>query len=479
MLVKRSVWALAILVCLGAADRAHSGESESGGRGGADEAMAFSGIRGAAGSGRAEDTASGTYRYARYTPSAIYGDGRSSTRIEVWVSEKVAGVWISWNEDRAFNDSGRDGDRIANDNVWTMGAYSIGPLGSDDYSFPNHDASSVYVDVKQLDGTIDRTVLLPSYGLVKEKKYSLRKVSSTVYTTPWVAFFVDKKQELFQGGKFPTTRIDYDELLTRFYQVFPDVFDVLIVMPAGPIFDPDTLSEASPAYVRRTGNTVRNIGMDVFNDAGQYGSKKLNGLIYHSFGVGAILDHEMGHTWGVFVGDDLGFTKEGHYQAWTDTACQMSSFPRIHTTDNGDGTYKVEKFPTERKLDPGDPYSPLTLYLMGLAPLEDVPPVMTLLDHKYPDLSRVPKDKFSVITPEQITSAVGGERQPAYPNAKKVFRVGFIVLSDHAPSAAEADFFSGVMEYFCSKEPGVLYTMPFYTATGGAGSLSGKMPSPK
>jgi hypothetical protein len=75
-------------------------------------------------------------------------------------------------------------------------------------------------------------------------------------------------------------------------------------------------------------------------------------------------------------------------------------------------------------------------------------------------------------------AANGGERQPAWPNTQKKFKVGFIFVSDRPLKQSEYDFFSWVPRYFQSKDAGMHYETPFYHATGGRGSVKTRMAKP-
>jgi hypothetical protein len=429
--------------------------------------------------------------YARWTPAIIYCDGVDSTKVEVYLKKSVQAVKLYTGSTfiADLNDSGTNGDAKAGDNVWTANGitstssyFRAGDYGTFGYSLKitsSGGATEVFND-------------MPSLGIVKKQRTQSWKVKKNVYASRYSLFLIDKKG-VFLDGKLPICAVycgnSNKKVFQEFYKYYKDSFDFVVVMPVCTIYRPVDMAENVP-YCVPVQNKVQNIGVPIFDDTAEFGSKgRLKSVIYHSFGYGAILDHETGHNWGIRIGEALGFTGATckyydaygwHYTPYANLPGQMGAFPQLELTDNGDGTYKAVKYSTGADYTETDRgYSLLTLYLMGLVDPSDVPPVMILTDSDYPNYNKIPANKFDTYTIQQIMDSNGGERIPAYPNTQKTFRMGLVVVTDHKPTPAEVDFFASLMKFFGSKNEGTAYLQPFYTATGGRGKMITKMPKAK
>lgn len=422
------------------------------------------------------------YRYARWTPGVIYPDGKTETTLEVWIGGNVKSVSLFGKY--TLNDDGVNGDKKAGDGIWTVEGYTKSFMGVE--LIPGANISGAQIEITLSGGSVKKYDL-PSLGFAKRAKNKVKKAAPDAYYNKWVAFLIDKEGKLLDG-KFPLCDVKCgngnQEVFKRFYKYFPDTFDFLIVMPAVPIYRPNDLAENVPYFVQ-VRNNIKGIGIPMINRGAEFGSaKKLKGIIYHSFGYGAILDHEIGHNWAAWIGDSLGFTGYDseyhetygrHYTQYSNLVGQMAAIPQLKLEDNGDGTYKAIEMGDQKT---NRQYSPLTLYCMGLIPPSQVPPVMILRDKKYPNFNRIPESEFDIFTIDDIIAA-NGQRQPAWPNTQKKFRVGLIVVIDHKPTSAEADFFSAIPQYFRSKDEGNYYLTPFRQATDGHAKLNTRMAKPK
>lgn len=428
-----------------------------------------------------------TFKYARWTPGVIYVDGNSKTNLEVWTKGDIESMELVSGSLRfgLLNDDGLDADKKAGDNIWTYKGFT---REYTTYWFPGYSSYGTSVIITRTDGTKEE-VSMPSIGFAEKKNYQAVKVKTNFYATKYAAFIVDKKGRML-GGKMPLSDVTCgkgNELVFKtFYQGFGDLFDFLAVMPAVAIYHPDDYRENVP-YCVPVQNKVQNIGVPIFNKTAQFGSRgKLKAVIYHSFGSGAIFDHEWGHNWGVRIGDALHFSGENniyhggdtgwHYTSYANQVGQMGSLPQLKLEKNDDGTYKATKVfdEAEKHL-----YTPLTLYQMGLVPASKVPPVKILRNHLYPDFEGIPENEFDTYTIQQIMAANGGERIPAYPNTQKKFRMALIVVSDRKFTQAEYDYFSSMAKYLGSKENGNQYVTPFYATTGGRAKLNTRLPKVK
>lgn len=163
--------------------------------------------------------------------------------------------------------------------------------------------------------------------------------------------------------------------------------------------------------------------------------------------------HELLHYWasGLGRGEGLGFPSDMHWGA-TGVGGQLGGFdgdrlrcveppdarPPACTRD-AEGRYQVHMPPFATYAGGGDykAYAPLELWLMGLLPAEEVPPVPMLVDaRRLNPPSALADGLYSVsdvrmVTVQEITQAMGGPPPPRI-DADRQLRVGF-VLVDAAP----------------------------------------------
>jgi hypothetical protein len=138
---------------------------------------------------------------------------------------------------------------------------------------------------------------------------------------------------------------------------------------------------------------------------------------------------------------------------------------------NGDGTFRLE---SQGLLT----YAKLDLYLMGLIPPSEVPPVRKLINPNFSDPNRVTAERVETYTIEQLMRAEGGERIPNWKDSPKSFTFGLIVVKDAEFTEAEFAFFSLVARYFGSKqqpENNNFAINTFYAATGGRATLNTRL----
>jgi hypothetical protein len=251
------------------------------------------------------------------------------------------------------------------------------------------------------------------------------------------------------------------------------------------IFRPDDLAENVP-YDVLVSNAVQNIGLPVFDDTQKFGSAgRLKSVIYHSFGSVDIFDHEIAHSWGASLGVSLGLLHEnyagvtqGHWNEMADIQGQLGAYyfdPNGlvgHFADNGDGSWRL--IPNSEV----EPYSALELYMMGLIPPEEVPPIHIL---ESPDLSNsehISAASFTTITIDEILQAAGGERIPSVEDSQKEFSLAFIVTQDVAYNDASYAYFSIMSHTLMGQNAPSRYSYlaPFYWATGGRATLDTRLP---
>ena len=118
-------------------------------------------------------------------------------------------------------------------------------------------------------------------------------------------------------------------------------------------------------------------------------------------------------------------------------------------------------------------FIPLDLYLMGLIPPEEIPPVHLLIDPDFSDPEHVTAQEIKTHTYNDLLDMAGGRRDPAYPDARREFNIGFIFFSDRKFSDAEIAWGSMVASEVALQESDSINT--FYRATGGRATLNARL----
>jgi hypothetical protein len=248
----------------------------------------------------------------------------------------------------------------------------------------------------------------------------------------------------------------------RFYETFPDNFDVIVFWTN---FESD-LDDAFASHIT-VRNTVRGVGLPQFDRSGAWGSQgKLSGVSFLgninryperpqqdvrnlSISTLELLGHEFGHQWLAYVrasiagapANALLGSGEAHWSFFHDSDASVM-----------EGNDFAEESPGRfRSIETETQYSSLDLYLMGLAPRAEVAPFYfiaaaqgtdgfgePLTAESSPERGAVVKGRRrNVLIDDVIASS--GTRAPDYENAPKTFREAWIVLyrPNKPPAAGE------------------------------------------
>lgn len=450
---------------------------------------------GFAGSGTAErwDRAGKdrAYLYHHIEPNVVYkGDVGTTLKVEVGtIGQGVAGVRLSLPVEAAMYDDGSHGDEVPGDGVYTLeGVEHRTQYGRLGFGGTHTTSGHVRAVIDRTDGTHEECSL--GMGIVDPgQRFTAQRVADGLYATEYALFMVDPFGQVFNAPQWPlaefTCGTAHVGVTEKLYSVYSDRFDYVIVMPADNLFDPTRNYAENVPYFVRAKNSVGRIGIERFDNTADFGSAgRLAGMIYHSWGYGSILDHELGHSWGADIGEEYGLTRceecyGNHWNPYSDIGGQMAAFifhPDAqygagHLMDNGDGTWRIEREPADNC-----PYSMLDLYVMGLVPPEDVPPIHVLVNPDTSDADRVTAESVETYTIEDVMALEGGERVPPHELAPKTFNVAFVVVGDREFTAAEYAYYSLVSRYFASKDKGELSLTTFYAATGGRATLDARIP---
>ena len=428
-----------------------------------------------------------TYLYYSCDPAVVFNDGQSRVTLEVATTgQGINRVRIRGTTPLPMYDDKTHGDRVAGDGIYTLKDYVVpGP-----FLLPFGNTQNTWnpgVDIEKNDGTTEYASV--GIGLVNpDLVFPLTQMAPNLYASEYAFFIVDP------GGSTMDAVIPLGDIkcgdtafgaFQKLYSVFPDVFDFVVVMSGGAVFDPARNYAENVPYFVPAKNTVQRTGISVFDDTAKFSSQgRLRGMIYHSWGLGAILDHEIGHAFSASLGKtlDLSYCQQcsgNHWNPLTDIRGQMSAFlfhndvqfGAGHLFDNGDGTWRIE-----RENDNTAGYSKLDLYAMGLIPPEEVPPIHKLVNPNLTDAKHVTAERVDTYTIQQIMQAEGGPRVPSSQQSPKDFTLAFVAIKNKAFTSAEYSFYSLIARYFASRGAGEMSMNTFYQATGGRGSLDAILP---
>ena len=240
-----------------------------------------------------------------------------------------------------------------------------------------------------------------------------------------------------------TTPLLLEEYTKRFYAHFKDEFDFLFVA-RNLVYGVDIQGGPAAFYIE-VKNDVQGIGKPLFSNTGRWGSRgRLQGVIrfpYVGFpepnewtpiGRGPGL-HEVMHRWANFIVP----TVDGAHWGFSSANGLLGGFDITNLVDHGNGRYTAGRFNTNGSV--GRPFSPIELYLAGLASAEEVPDLWVaedgawLLDSEgnkqfaangYPLFTA---SRIRTLTFEDIV-AEHGHRTPAVDQSQRNFRAALILL---------------------------------------------------
>jgi hypothetical protein len=431
--------------------------------------------------------------WTRVSPSVIWcGVRDSTTMIEAHIVGRtdVVGVRVVGpNETFTLYDDGTHGDPLADDLAFTLaGAYPYCHTG---LSLKYGGTIGSWL------GTLVAT-LADGATLISEKAIRIGLASpryrgkiDVVYyagglsATSHAFFLQDIDGTMFDG--YPVSSTDPRDAscaaLRAFYSIFPDAFDLAVVMPGRSMFSSGEFRE-TVSQTLRTANDVEHIGVPIYNDAASCGSAgRLRGVVMQPFGSIDLLDLEVLNVWGIDIGIPFNLVQPAglgslSWNPLCDVGGQLASYCTAEDgavgrlAANGDGTWRLVP------VDENELYSPLELYIMGLVPAEDVPPIHILSEPDLTNSERVTAASVQTVTLDDIIAAHGGTRSPTSDESQKAFSAAFIVMQDDSFTDAEYVYYSLLSYHLMSRNPpeGFDQYAPFAWATGGRATLDTRLP---
>jgi hypothetical protein len=233
------------------------------------------------------------------------------------------------------------------------------------------------------------------------------------------------------------------EIAKRFLQLHDDSYDILVIFTTFPIVMPESGTNGFYLGVK---NDVQGIGKTVFDNSALFGSVKLQGTmdmgniaslagnpLNPQFDESlATLAHQFMHRWGAYM-------RYRKADGTTSTALLgKDSSHWSYLLDSG-GSYIYGN--GWRQIGGGSftstagrsGYSPLDLYLMGMIPKEEVPP-MLLIDNPEIDKTQLPNPGATITGTAQTVTiddiiAIEGVRTPNSTSSQKAFKIGYVILA--------------------------------------------------
>jgi hypothetical protein len=442
-------------------------------------------------------------RCAAFFPFAVAIDGSETTRAEIRIvgsgvsavaignTFPVVGVELDGNpfpQTGGFidlYDDGTRGDRVAGDGIWSRDGIRIDAI-------PTPIRSYFFDRMRYTDGSGTQTISIQASGnngqygparlggLDPGLRAEADRLADDLYLTDHVAFLrqPDTLAELRWLIRARPPTADILSVGQRVYEKFPDVFDFLILNPGADV--PGGLRGA----LLSGRNDTTGIGRPVFDNTADWGSQgRLKSVLALGLTDSGPVLHEIGHTWGMFVGDSLGLQQcSPVHQGWAGTGCgPLGGFDPDTLVDNGDGSYSIASGCSSAGGAGADisPYHPLNLYLMGLIPAAEVPPIPVPINVDCFSVSQdfveqtitFEADGISTLTIEQLI-AEHGIRTPGITDSQKAFTLGWIVPINRELTATETGWYQYRSEYVGRSEIGDQpFRLTFWEATGGRGTL--------
>jgi hypothetical protein len=258
------------------------------------------------------------------------------------------------------------------------------------------------------------------------------------------------------GGTLAESFRDSDALDTlglarRFYSAFPDEYQQLVVYSTRRLTARNTF-----AYEQTVKNEASGVGLQSFDSSSDYGSRgRLESFVYmddlekhlepfETPFLGAdstmsVLAHEVGHRWlanavfrdGASDSNELLGRDEVHWNFFMDT--DGSHLEGNDIEDQGGGSFRTTAASAR--------YGPLDQYLMGLRPLDEVPPFFfvrgpsgtsSLSAGRDPEVGVQFTGTRRDVTTAELVAAMGA-RNPPFGAAPREIRQAFVLVAVGGP----------------------------------------------
>lgn len=288
----------------------------------------------------------------------------------------------------------------------------------------------------------------------------LMKINDSLYQTEHILFIIPSKkivqwpdyQSVFgdEQNAFGNKKID-GYYIPKLTQLFPYDFNTIVIISdsVSPNYVPNYIFRRLKATgINQNATSYDDIDICRYNVGDTKAISALN-----------VIDHEMGHGWGVFIEP----TDVGHWPYNSTVVCKMDNhwYPvRFPVGDPEHGFYwKAQTDLQHNNIS----YSKQHLYLMGLQPR--FPDAYLLKDAVFNVDSTMSYSSYEKFDYKTIIEKYG-PRIPDYRSSPKKYKVGFICVSPnlHDVLARYSNYEKAVRDFSCSTEKETNPASPYYYA---------------
>jgi len=273
---------------------------------------------------------------------------------------------------------------------------------------------------------------------------------------------------------FGKLRFGKQTMVSAVQSLFNDSFDFLYAAPV------HMLESGPSGEATKVLNDTEGVGLSLFSNPVTARLRSVIELISRdSYIEGwSLMSHELMHSWGNYVID----TEDGGHWGNSTAAGKLGGIEPDTLTEIAPGKYRAHALDTFH--DWWLPFGSLELYLMGLAPASEVPPVRVFKGVKVVEQVRNYTPGDYVIFTASATQTVtiddiikkNGPRKPAYGAAPSHFRALAVVVTDRELSPLETAPIGESLAAFADPTPAtygagndILYN--FAASTRGRGSI--------
>ncbi len=431
-------------------------------------------------------------RSIQVSPFAVWADELPSVTITVTAqASTAAGVRLelgyfdglpggSGNHiRRAMFDDGTHGDVRANDGIWTL-TFAPGLAVPPSLRLYDQQIDAIPFSIAALDAggaevapgnAFDARIELAVLDRILAGQFPTRSLAAGITATEYMVNVV--------APDFDAQRLA--GITERLYGALgADPFDFIA------LFHSRATGDGIPRSLG-VRNDVEGINLGQYDHSAAYGSAgRLQQLVFqNSHTLGVEVNHEFGHRWGAFLNDPaLNLSLHtGFHWGPSNHVGQMGNGP--HLTPTSEGRYLVENANGSETFV-ANAFSPLELYLMGLASPAEVAALRFVTDPAVPVRfgETLPASSTRMVSIDDIV-ATYGERVPSASTAQNAFTAAFVVVSDVSLSESERALTSAIARYAAGTSSGgsrggglftVLDPPSFGAATGFRATLETRIP---
>lgn len=211
-------------------------------------------------------------------------------------------------------------------------------------------------------------------------------------------------------------------------------------------------------------NSIAGIGDPDLNDPSLKGSSGRLGGILKLFDRDQLTFktalHELTHRWGNYLDGDMALAAFRGHWGYSDVHGPLGGWLPGTLQELGEGLHKVGNEDQPSAAPAGYAistfsYAPLELYLMGLIPASEVPPVTIAVGAENvsseDDGQVFRAQEIRTVTIDQIIAA-NGPRVPGFGEAQTEWTIAFMVLSPTPLSEADIEHFQKAIDFFTRPE---------------------------